>query len=154
MSHHQNNIYKSSWVFSILVALYGFNNTTIQDCGIYKIGKFYIYNKINKQRINIERRDSLQIETNEVTGDITVLKVNWTSACEYDLFFNYMTPKEVSKANAKQGIFEAEGAVIPLRIKILSGTNDYYVFEANKHGFKNLRDTVWLVKENARAFTP
>ena len=120
---------------------------------MYRTGKFYIYNNINKQRINIERRDSLQIETN-ANGDITVLKVNWTSDCQYELLFNYMTPKEISKTASKQGIFEAEGAVIPLRIKILSGTDEYYVFEATKEGFKNLRDTVWLIKESTRAFTP
>ena len=116
----------------------------MQTCDKYKTGKFYIYNKMNKQRINIERRDSLQIETNE-NGDITVLKVNWTGACEYELLFNYMTPKEVSKRDSVQRIVESMGNE-PLQIKILSGTDDYYLFEARKDGFMNLRDTVWLVK--------
>ena len=96
------------------------------------------------QRISIERRDSLQIETNE-NGDITVLKVKWTSACDYELLFNYMTPKEVSKDTSAQRIFNAN-ANIPLQIKILGGTDKYYVYEASKQGFQNLRDTVWLVK--------
>ena len=96
------------------------------------------------QRINIERRDSLQIETNE-NGDITVLKVKWTSACDYELLFNYMTPKEVSKDKNVQRIVDSNGD-IPLRIKILGGTDSYYVFEAGKQGLKTLRDTVWLVK--------
>ena len=76
-----------------------------QTCDKYKTGKFYIYNKVNKQRINIERRDSLQIETNE-NGDITVLKVKWTSVCDYELLFNYMTPKEVSKDKNVQRLFD------------------------------------------------
>ena len=124
----------------------------MQDCGMYKLGKFYIYNKISRQRIDIERKDSLQIETNAETGDITVLKVTWTSGCEYELLFNYMTPKDVSKAKKSQTIVETS-ANIPLRIKILSGNDNYYVFEANKQGFKSLRDTIWLVKDNASAFT-
>jgi len=130
---------------AIIIVFSGFSKTAEQNCEIYKTGKFYIYNKQNKQKVNIERRDSLQIETNEQTGDITVLKVNWTSACEYDLFFNYMTPKEVSKRVDMQKIVESMGTS-PLQIKILSGTDSYYVFEASKQGFQGMRDTVWLVK--------
>lgn len=99
---------------------------------------------MNKQRINIERKDSLQIETNE-NGDITILKVNWTGPCQYELFFNYMTPKEVSKDTTVKRIFDLNGDT-PFQIKILSGTDSYYIFEAAKKGLKDLRDTVWLVK--------
>ena len=120
-------------------------STTEQDCNMYKTGKFYIYNKINKQKINIERTDSLQIETNDVTGDMTILKVNWTGACQYELFFNYMTPKEISKRVDAERIVESLGSS-PLQIKIVSGTESYYVFEASKQGFQGLRDTVWVVK--------
>jgi hypothetical protein len=74
-----------------------------------------------------------------------VLKVNWTGACEYELFFNYMTPKEISKRVDVQRIVESMGNK-PLQIKILSGTDNYYLFEARQDGFLNLRDTVWLVK--------
>ena len=88
---------------------------------------------------------------NVETGDITVLNVNWVSDCEYELLFNYATPKEVSKSKRSQTVVEVS-ANIPLRIKILSGTDNYYLFEASKQGFKPLRDTVWLVKENASAF--
>jgi len=129
----------------IIIVFSGFNKTAEQNCEVYKTGKFYIYNKLNKQRINIERKDSLQIETNELTGDITVSKVKWTGSCNYELFFNYMTPKEVSKDTSAQRIFNSNGD-LPLQIKILSGTDSYYVFEANKEGFQSLRDTVWLVK--------
>src|SRR6188474_2191977 len=110
--------------------------TAVQTCDKYKTGKFYIYNKTSKQRINIERRDSLQIETNEITGDITVMKVNWTGPCQYELFFNYMTPKEVSKDTTAQRIFDLNGDK-PFQIKILSGTDSYYIFEATNMGLKN-----------------
>ena len=128
----------------IIIIFTGFSKTGEQNCEMYKTGKFYIYNKSSKQRINIERRDSLQIETNELTGDITVSKVNWTGPCDYELSFNYMTPKEVSKDKNVQRIFDVNMDT-PLQIKILSGTDDYYIFEAGKRGLKNLRDTVWLV---------
>lgn len=118
--------------------------TNVQTCDKYRTGHFYIYNKANKQRINIERRDSLQIETNE-NGDITILKINWTGPCQYELFFNYITPKEVSKDTNTQRIFDSNGDK-PFQIKILSGTDSYYIFEAARKGLKNLRDTVWLVK--------
>ena len=125
----------------------------IGDCNQYMFGKFYFYNKVSKEQINIERTDSFQIETNATTGDITIMKVYWKNDCEYELVFNYMTPKEVSKAKRAMPIVEAS-ADIPLRIKILSGTDQYYLFEASKKGFKPLRDTMWLVKEQLRAFTP
>ena len=129
---------------AIVIALSFTDNSEMQTCEKYKTGKFYFYNKANKQRINIERKDSLQIETNE-SGDITVLKVNWTGACEYELFFNYVTPKEISKKADVQKIVESMGNK-PLQIKILSGTDNYYLFEARQEGFMSLRDTVWLVK--------
>lgn len=135
----------------LLFVLFGFIKPA--DCEKYRYGKFYIYNKANRQRINIERRDSLQIETNDLNGSITVLKVSWTSPCDYELLFNYMTPKEITKDTIRPRIIESLG-VIPLYIKILSGTDDYYVFESRKEGFQSLRDTVWLLKENVRAFTP
>jgi len=125
----------------------------MNECNQYKFGKFYIYNKVNKERVNIERKDSFQVETNAATGDVTIMKVYWKNDCEYELVFNYMTPKEISKAKRPIPVVEAS-ADIPLRIKILSGTDDYYIYEAKKQGFKPLRDTVWLVKENLRAFTP
>ncbi|HEX6847691.1 MAG TPA: hypothetical protein VF144_11975 [Chitinophagaceae bacterium] len=115
-----------------------------QDCNKYRTGKFYIYNKANGQKIKIERKDSLQIETNE-NGDITILKVNWTGPCQYELLFNYMTPKEVSKNKEVQRVFDSNGNS-PFQIKILGGTDSYYIYEASRNGLKNLRDTVWLLK--------
>ena len=137
---------------AIAIILSCFGKPNRQDCDMYKLGKFYIYNKISRQRIDIERKDSLQIETNAETGDITVLKVTWTGACEYELLFNYVTPKEVSKSKKSQTVIETS-ANIPLRIKIVSGNDNYYVFEASKQGFKSLKDTIWLVKDNASALT-
>src|SRR6185503_14870070 len=142
----------SSYLPLLLVMVLSPVDKEFSDCGQYKFGKFYVYNKVNNQRINIERKDSLQIETNLESGDITVMKVNWVGECEYELLFNYITPKEVSKSKRSQNVVETS-ANIPLRIKILSGTDQYYVFEASKQGFKPLQDTVWLVKENSSAFT-
>ena len=132
-------------LFCAISTVLSFNSITeVQTCDRYKTGKFYIFNKVNKQRINIERKDSLQIETNE-NGDLTVLKVNWIGPCEYQLFFNYMTPKDIAKSKTVQRVIETS-VDLPLQIKILTGTDNYYVFEASKQGFQNLRDTVWLVK--------
>ena len=130
--------------YTVVIVLSFTSITKVQTCDKYKTGKFYICNKANKQKINIERKDSLQIETNE-DGDITVLKVNWIGPCEYQLFFNYMTPKDIAKSRNVQRVIETS-VDLPLQIKILGGTDNYYVFEASKQGFQNLRDTVWLVK--------
>ena len=138
-------LYKSFLLFgAVIIVFSAFSKLSKQNCDRYRTGNFYIYNRVSKQRINIERKDSLQIETNE-NGDITVLKVNWIGPCEYELLFNYMTPKEISKRDSLPGIVESIGNT-PLRIKILSGTDSYYLFEARTQGFQNLRDTVWLDK--------
>lgn len=128
----------------VIIVFPGFSKKAEQNCEVYRTGKFYIFNKVSRQKINIERKDSLQIETNE-DGDITVLKVNWIGQCEYQLFFNYMTPKDIAKSKNVQRVIETS-VDLPLQIKILGGTDNYYVFEATKQGFQNLRDTVWLVK--------
>lgn len=139
-------LYKSFLLFgAIIIVLSAFSKTVNQNCDNYRTGKFYFYNKVNKQKINIERKDSLQIETHE-NGDITVLKVYWIGPCEYELLFNYMTPKEVSKRDTTQRMFQSINNE-PLQIKILSGTDSYYLFEARKQGFQSLRDTVWLEKK-------
>lgn len=147
----RNEIF-GSFVLLFVVGL-SFTGIPVNDCSQYMFGKFYFYNKTSKEKVNIERKDSFQIETNATTGDITIMKVYWKSDCEYELVFNYMTPKEVSKAKRPIPIVEAS-ADIPLRIKILSGTDQYYLFEATKKGYKPLRDTMWLEKEQLRAFTP
>ena len=66
----------TSWFGAIIIVLSIMAKRSMQSCDIYKLGKFYIYNKDSKQRIDIERKDSLQIETNRESGDITVMKVN------------------------------------------------------------------------------
>lgn len=136
---------RSALLFCIIIIVCScFGKAAKQNCEMYRTGNFYFYNKASKQKINIDRRDSLQIETNE-KGDITVSRISWTGACEYELLFNYMTPKEVSK-DGVQKVFESAAGNIPLQIKILSGTDRYYVFEASKQGYKGLRDTIWIVK--------
>ena len=149
MSYRLNKILKwIPWGLVVIVAAC-FSKPNNENCDKYRKGKFYIYDKVKNHKINIERKDSIQIETNEKTGDITILKVKWTDTCEYELLFNYMTPKEVSKREDGEDmkkIFESM-ADIPLQMKILSGTDSYYIFEARKKGLSlNMRDTVWLIK--------
>src|SRR5688572_33216135 len=97
MSHRLNKILKWIPLGLVVIAAACFSKPNNENCDKYRKGKFYIYDKVKNHKINIERKDSIQIETNEKTGDITILKVKWTDTCEYELFFNYMTPKEVSK---------------------------------------------------------
>ncbi len=133
--------------FTVAVAfivLSSYEHKNGQNCAMYKLGRFFIYNKTEGKKIYIERKDSLQIETDD-KGDITILKLKWINECEYELSFNYTTPKEVSKKDVKQTVFELSAAS-PLHIKILSGTDSYYVFEASKEGFRPLKDTVWIIK--------
>lgn len=55
------------------------------DCKLFKNGKFKIIDENSNNESIIERNDSIQIEKNLTTGDVSEYIVNWTNDCEYTL---------------------------------------------------------------------
>lgn len=72
--------------FISLLGLILLTNCSSQtDCKSFKNGKFRVLDeKLNHESI-IDRNDSIQIEKNLTTGDVSEYIINWTSDCEYTL---------------------------------------------------------------------
>ena len=59
---------------TIAIAFLVIDKPLMQDCGKYRIGKFYIYNKANKQRINIEIvSKTIEVYTKEIQKASSVI---------------------------------------------------------------------------------
>ncbi len=112
------------------------------DCSRFKNGKFYIYSPVTKDRIIIERKDSIQTETNTKTGNIIKSKIVWTSPCEYNIL-------GVSNNKSSQDNIDSFLNIAPVYVKIIGSNKDYYIFTATiDSANKNLSitDTLRLLK--------
>jgi hypothetical protein len=108
------------------------------DCAKYKNGKFYMYSAISKNKIIIERKDTLQFETDTGTGLVTKSKIDWTNPCEYK-----MTDISSNKTD-KDGV-DSFFSITPITVTIVSTGKGFYVFRtkvdsADKH--VDISDTV------------
>jgi len=90
-----------------------------------------MYSPITKDKITIERNDSIQVETNNQSGIISKNKIRWVNSCEYQIVG--MT----SNKKAKDGV-DSFFSITPIDVAIIHTEKDYYVFKikmdsANKH---------------------
>jgi hypothetical protein len=103
-----------------------------RNCKDFKTGKFLFTQEINekKETSTFERTNSLQIETYK--GKTDSATVRWVSDCEFIL--QKINPKTMAERKA-------------ISMKILSSTNDSYIFE---YGFvgdsKKQRGTVTKIE--------
>ncbi|MDB5223593.1 MAG: hypothetical protein JWN83_2260 [Chitinophagaceae bacterium] len=84
-----------------------------------------------KNKITIERKDSIQIETNIQTGLVTKSKVVWTSPCEYKII------GMASNKKVKDGV-DSFFSITPINVTIVTTAKNYYIFQikmdsATKH---------------------
>ena len=112
------------------------------NCDRFKTGSFLYHYRGDQGDFFflIERNDSMQTETNEKTGDVSRLRIKWTSDCSYELFFissTYNLPDSIIRLKKLH----------PLKTTMTSTTNDYYLFESKKddNSFV-LKDTLWIKK--------
>ena len=116
------------------------SDSSPMDCGHYKKGSFHSH--LTSEHINYSfkfvRDDSIQVETEENSGDRTVLRIVWTSPCSYELYL-------VSTTKSMPDSFIRIAQSHPVKTTIVSGTNDYYLFESAYEGSMHvLKDTMWL----------
>jgi len=123
----------------LLSVLFNFLScTATSDCTSYKNGKFYMYAGDSKDKILIDRHDSIQIETNSRTGEVKKGRVTWVNPCEYKIIG--ITDNVVFKDGVDSFL-----SVTPIHVVITNTAKDYYVFRvrldsADKH--LEYRDTV------------
>ena len=78
---------------------------------------------VTKKKITIERQDSLQVETNTITGQRTKSKITWITPCEYKI------TAMSSNSNLKDGV-DSFFSITPITIAIVTTGKDFYVFNA------------------------
>ncbi len=86
----------------------------------------------------IDRTDSIQIETDQITGDVSTLAVKWVNDCEYQLrLINSTKPYPDSIQHLRK--------TVSLYTEILGGTDRYYLFRTSRQGSDfTLTDTLWV----------
>lgn len=86
---------------------------------------------VTKHKIIIDRQDSIQIETNTVTGEISKSKITWPTPCEYKI-------TDISNNKISKDGVDSFFSITPLTITIVTVSKDFYIFKikvdsANKH---------------------
>ena len=107
-----------------------------------KTGHFSYKSYSNGMKFFIERTDSLQKETNEVTGKIRTLKIRWVNDCEYELTI-------LSEENSDSDHIKHYPMGRILNTKILTVTDTYYTFHSEMKGNPHmLDDTLRIIDRN------
>jgi hypothetical protein len=129
--------------FSIfLLSLILFACKTSFDCTDYKSGKFFTFSPVTKNRIEVYRTDTVQIEMDIKKGSIIKSKIVWQSACEY-----YITELSINKSTADN--IDSFFSINPIKVKIIGGNKAYYIFSAridSANKFVELIDTMRIRK--------
>jgi hypothetical protein len=113
------------------------------NCSKYKTGSFLLYYKAPQRQdditFTITRNQSIQTEINSKTGEILTYKIHWVDSCTYQLHFQ--------KSSLDQPDADLINRIkFPLTVTLLAGTDDYYVFEAQREISKFRADTMWIKK--------
>lgn len=101
-----------------------------KKCSDFKIGNFK-YSKEEYKKYKVERHNSIQIETDTITGVKMEGSINWKSDCEYELTYTKVSePKyakalgqklkvEIIKITGNTVICKTEGGGITLEIEMI-----------------------------------
>ena len=119
------------------------------NCEIYKRGKFIINYKPRNTVIEIDRQTNTQTEYDTKADTIFGAQVIWTGPCEYELKRTFRAKKTVKDSTARNNLIVETNNPPPYKVRIMSGTADYYVYEIQTPGLALLHtDTAWVVKQN------
>jgi len=107
-----------------------------QKCSKLKRGEFYYKSGKAFEGSSIVRNDSVQIVTDERTGERLKERIVWMDACTYTL---YPFP------DSKPGILHSE--LFPIKVTIVEVTDKYYtVHVISGDGKTDFYDTAWIVR--------
>jgi hypothetical protein len=108
------------------------------SCQVFKTGHFSIHSEITGTNFMIDRKDTLQIQTEKETGKVSEWKIRWVNDCEYD----------ISLLRDNYGLVKSyEFKELPtFNYKIIKTTSTYYIFQATYTPTQLfLSDTIWKV---------
>jgi hypothetical protein len=116
---------------------------TTLNCESIKNGKFYYYTKLERERINIWRTDSVQIEAGLTPGETPLKnKIVWRNDCEFDLYLDALSETPLTGTDS---IF----STIPTSVEIVYIGKDYYVCKVRMKVYNKkivLTDTMYYIK--------
>jgi hypothetical protein len=140
-----NMIKNTAYLLLAFLGLFFFSsaNRSTEKCSHLKNGKFYYYAKKTRERIDVSRFDSLQLESVAKKEEPPLRnKIIWKGDCEYDLFINAFSHKPLSEVDSII-------AATPANVKIIHIDVSFYVCVARLNIFDKkieLRDTLYFVK--------
>lgn len=111
------------------------------DCSKIKNGEFYYYTKGTRDKVNIHRTDSIQIETDGKTDSLlSKSKVVWNDVCKFDMYLNAFSD---TKLIGDDSII----AATPAHVAIIEINDSFYVCLVKLSLFDkniNLKDTMFF----------
>lgn len=112
------------------------------NCTKYKTGSFSFHFENQQETVYFTfiRNDSMQIETNQNTGDISEFIIKWIDECSFQLKFIKGTE------NLTEDLLQFK-KTMTITTTILHAADNYYLFEAksDKSDYV-LTDTIWVNK--------
>lgn len=110
------------------------------DCKSFKRGHFKLHSELDNSVSIIDRNDTLQTETNPITGQMVKAAIKWTNDCEYELTYLQQNKNSIDTISP---ILQ----IRPLKTKIIKATKDYYVFTATMADTGViLTDTLFIIR--------
>ncbi len=110
------------------------------NCTLIKRGHFYYFSKILRDKVLVERNDSMQSESRGGKV-VSKSKILWKSNCSYEMYVNLLNDN-LSKDDS---IF----ASIPIKVEIVSITKGFYVCKSSMKRADlsiEMKDTIYFDK--------
>ena len=105
-------------------------------CNQFRTGDFEY--RSNGLLFEITREDTVQTESNKVTGDVARISIKWTDDCTYQLRLLESTaiyPDSINRLRMKSTV----------TVEITNWTDDYYIYKAKSDVADHLmEDTLWI----------
>lgn len=132
---------RSAYIFpACLLIIISCSRPDERKCAKLKQGEFYYKGKAYLEGSNITRNDSVQVVTDEKTGEKLKEKIVWIEPCAYVL---YPLPDN------KPDILNSQS--FPITVSILEVTSKYYTVHVVSGDKKtDFNDTAWIVPDEAR----
>lgn len=138
----KNKIYLISLTTIFLIIISCNSKKEIVDrCAQFKNGNFIFHFHSPKGDIDfsIQRKDSIQTETDKKTGNNSKLLIKWTDDCAYNATL-------IESSYHFSDTIQKMRKAIPLETEIISWSNDYYVFRSFRGNSYIMTDTMWVEK--------
>ena len=127
---------------TLVFSLQSFSIDTNINCDKLKKGKYFYYSQNSREKILVDRTDSLQIETNQSGKVLMKNKIVWREDCKFDMYLNAFS-------NSKLGEIDSIIAATPSHVEIIDISDAFYIFITKMDIFNkkfNYMDTLYFRK--------